>query len=108
MIDFIRVVFPTPFRPMRQTTFPAGIVRSTFRSTWLSPYETFNLSTVNIPFPSRPTSSRSDRPALCRDRPRPPADRFEPAPSAPRREASPHEEQSPFLQNGGRTPCHAR
>ena len=31
------VVFPTPFRPMRHTTPPAGTARDTSQSTWLSP-----------------------------------------------------------------------
>ena len=37
MIDFSSVVLPTPLRPMRQTTLPAGTSRATSHSTWLSP-----------------------------------------------------------------------
>ncbi len=37
MMVLSRVVFPTPFRPMRQTTPPAGTERETSQSTWLSP-----------------------------------------------------------------------
>src|SRR5688500_17882541 len=40
MMVLSRVVFPTPFRPMRQTTPPAGTARETSQSTWLSPYAT--------------------------------------------------------------------
>ena len=32
-----RVVLPTPFRPMRHTTPPAGTSSETSQSTWLSP-----------------------------------------------------------------------
>ena len=36
-MDFSSVVLPTPLRPMRQTTLPAGTSRETSHSTWLSP-----------------------------------------------------------------------
>src|SRR5512144_2848951 len=42
MMLLSRVVFPTPLRPMRHTTPPAGTSSDTSHSTWLSPYATFN------------------------------------------------------------------
>ena len=42
MMVFSSVVFPTPFRPMRQITPPAGTSSETSHSTWLSPYATLS------------------------------------------------------------------
>src|SRR5262245_59934581 len=48
MMVFRSVVLPTPFRPMRHTTPPAGTSRDTSQSTWLSPYATFRPRTSSI------------------------------------------------------------
>src|SRR5207302_995885 len=48
MIAFSSVVFPTPFRPMRQTTLFAGTARSTLHSTWDSPYAASSFSTASM------------------------------------------------------------
>src|SRR5262245_56073483 len=42
MIVLSSVVFPTPLRPMRQTTPPAGTSRETSQRIWLSPYATLS------------------------------------------------------------------
>src|SRR5688572_8788100 len=42
------VVFPTPFRPMRQTTLFAGTLRFTDHRTWDSPYEASTPSMVSM------------------------------------------------------------
>src|SRR5438105_13748564 len=44
------VVFPTPFRPMRQTTLFAGTVSATLHRTWDSPYAASSPSTVSMGF----------------------------------------------------------
>src|SRR5580765_7517249 len=48
MMVFSSVVFPTPFRPMRQITPPAGTSSETSHSTWLSPYATFTPLTSSM------------------------------------------------------------
>src|SRR5262245_26513170 len=53
MMPFRSVVLPTPFRPMRHTTPPAGTSRDTSQSTWLSPYATFRsrISSIGVAAP---------------------------------------------------------
>src|SRR4029453_12652257 len=48
LIDFSSVVFPTPLRPIRQTTVPAGTSSETFHSTWLSPKATLRPRTSSM------------------------------------------------------------
>src|SRR5258705_745725 len=48
MMVFSSVVFPTPFRPMRQITPPAGTSSETSHSTWFSPYATFSPLTSSM------------------------------------------------------------
>src|SRR5262245_18606198 len=42
------VVLPTPFRPIRHTTLPAGTSSDTSHRIWLSPYATSRFWTLSI------------------------------------------------------------
>src|SRR5262245_31403244 len=48
MMLLSRVVFPTPLRPMRQTTSPADTCMSTWRRICVSPYDTESCSISSI------------------------------------------------------------
>src|SRR5262245_24096343 len=49
MMLLSRVVLPTPLRPMRHTTSPAGTSSETSHRIWLSPYATFRPLTSSMP-----------------------------------------------------------